>query len=232
MKDYTVGVSELRDHYNQLRLFKKTVRAQVKMEYEAKISFEIKSRTEEAELKFAKHLAAVKERDDMPVRVIQDEVLRTRTWSAWERIRDLAGVAPEFVRAEDVRELKREAARRAEIVYEWIGSTLYVHRDEKTGKALPHTIVYPLHNAGGTYIPMHVDELKLLSKMTGDRKTGIDLALATSAEAKRAYADGEQTVSTHPYDYINDLPFEKHDEFLRIENAKFTDANPWIAEYS
>lgn len=118
MKDYTVGVNELRDHYNQLRLFKKSIRTQVKMEYEAKIDFEIRSRTEAAELSFANHLAAVKERDDMPVRIIQDEVLRTRTWSIWERIRDLAGVQPEFTRAEDV----REAKRLADIPYRWVES--------------------------------------------------------------------------------------------------------------
>lgn len=134
MKDYTVGVNELRDHYNQLRLFKKSVRAQVKMEYEAKIDFEIKSRTEAEELKFANHLAAVKERDNMPVRVIQDEVIRTRTWSVWERIRDLAGVVPEFVRAEDV----REAKRLANAPFRWevsddnkFGFNLVLTRDEK-----------------------------------------------------------------------------------------------------
>lgn len=107
MKDYTVGVTELRDHYNALTVLKKSVRAQVKAEYEAKMDFEIQSRIEAAEIKFANHVAAVKERDSMPVTVIQDHVLRTRTWNRWERIRDLAGIPGEFVRAEDAREAKR-----------------------------------------------------------------------------------------------------------------------------
>lgn len=140
MKDYTVGVNELRDHYNQLRLFKKSVRSQVKMEYEAKIDFEVKSRTEAAELKFANHLAAVKERDDMPVRILQDEVLRTRTWSVWERIRDLAGVQPEFVKAEDARALKRLAAQS----YHWSDdfSTLTITRTS-TGDELENAVIFP-----------------------------------------------------------------------------------------
>lgn len=141
MKDYTVGVNELRDHYNQLRLFKKSIRAQVKMEYEAKIDFEIKSRTEAAELKFAQHLASVKERDDMPVRIIQDEVLRTRTWSIWERIRDLAGVQPEFTRAEDVREAKRLAASPFQFSADYL--TLTVTKDS-TGAELAEPVVYDL----------------------------------------------------------------------------------------
>lgn len=109
MKDYTVAVNELRNHYNELTVFKKSVRAQVKAEYEAKMDFEIQSRIEAEEIKFANHVAAVKERENLPVTVIQDHVLRTRTWNRWERIRDLAGIPGEFVRAEDAREAKRLA---------------------------------------------------------------------------------------------------------------------------
>lgn len=107
MKDYTVAVGELRNHYNELTVFKKSVRARVKAEYETKMDFEIQSRIEAEEIKFANHVAAVKERDNLPVSVIQDHVLRTRTWNRWERIRDLAGIPGEFVRAEDAREAKR-----------------------------------------------------------------------------------------------------------------------------
>lgn len=109
MKDYTLAVNELRDHYNALRVFRKSVREQVKTEFESKIDFEIKTRTEAEELKFANHVAAVKERENLPVRVIQDHVLRTRTWSRWEYFRDLAGIPGEFVKAEDIRKAKEEA---------------------------------------------------------------------------------------------------------------------------
>lgn len=141
MKDYTLGVNELRTHYNELRLFKKSVRAQVKMEYEAKIDFEIRSRVEAEELKFANHLAAVKERDAMPVRIIQDEVLRTRTWNVWERIRDLAGVEPEFVRSEDAREGKRQAKAAV-----WVSEdrTVLTVRKDSHGKELEEAVEYDL----------------------------------------------------------------------------------------
>lgn len=127
MKDYTVAVNELRTHYNELAIFKKTVKAQVKAEFEAKMDFEIQSRIEAEEIKFANHVAAVKEREDLPVTVIQDHVLRTRTWNRWERIRDLAGIPGEFVRAEDARETKR----RENAVFLWADdySTLTVQKD-------------------------------------------------------------------------------------------------------
>lgn len=137
MKDYTVGVTELRDHYNALTVLKKSVRAQVKAEYEAKMDFEIQSRIEAAEIKFANHVAAVKERDSMPVTVIQDHVLRTRTWNRWERIRDLAGIPGEFVRAEDAREAKR--LENAAFIWSEDYATLTVRKN-----SLGHTLVNPV----------------------------------------------------------------------------------------
>ncbi|USH44565.1 hypothetical protein SEA_CASSITA_112 [Microbacterium phage Cassita] len=135
MKDYTVGVTELRDHYNALTVLKKTIRAQVKAEYEAKIDFEIQSRIEAAEIKFANHVAAVKERDNLPVSVIQDHVLRTRTWNRWERIRDLAGIPGEFVRAEDA----REAKRRENASFLWEDGTLTVRKNSRGDNIEPLT---------------------------------------------------------------------------------------------
>lgn len=231
MKDYTVAVNELRDHYNQLRVFKKSVRTQVKAEFEAKIDFEIQSRIESEELKFAKHLAAVKAREDMPVRIIQDNVLRTRTWSVWERVRDLAGLQPEFVRAEDVRENKRVEAERANRVFEWRDGVLYVHRNPATKEALPHVVAYPLYNAKGSYVPYYINDLSALGWLVGDRDAGIRLAFAVTDEIKRAFAEGEVTVSTSPYDYVNDLDPALRDEYLSTEDNKFIAANPWLTEY-
>lgn len=110
MKDYTVAVNELRDHYNALSVFKAGVKAQVKAEYEAKMDLEIKTRVAEEEIKFANHLAAVKEREQMPLTVIQDNVLRTRTWKRWEYWRDMAGIEPERVTASDARKVRELAS--------------------------------------------------------------------------------------------------------------------------
>lgn len=106
MKDYTLAVQELRDHYNQLTALRKSIRSLVKSEFEPKIDFEIQRRIGLEEEKFANHVAAVKEREDLPVTVIQDHVLRTRSWNRWVEIRDRAGLPGEMVKAEDVREAK------------------------------------------------------------------------------------------------------------------------------
>lgn len=140
MKDYTLAVNELRTHYNELSIYKKSVKAQVKAEYEAKMDFEIQSRIEAEEIKFANHVAAVKERENLPVTVIQDHVLRTRTWSRWERIRDLAGIPGEFVRAEDAREAKRLAD--SPFLWSKNHATLTVRKDSKGQEIDP--VVYDL----------------------------------------------------------------------------------------
>lgn len=118
-KDHTLAVNELRRYYNELTAHRKSIRAIVKAEYEAQIDLEIERRIKTEELKFANHLAAVKERDGIPVSIIQDHVLRTRTWSRWEKWRDLAGLEPEMVAAES----GREAKRKAEAHFLWLGTT-------------------------------------------------------------------------------------------------------------
>lgn len=140
MKDYTLAVNELRTHYNELSVYKKSVKAQVKAEYEAKMDFEIQSRIEAEEIKFANHVAAVKERENLPVTVIQDHVLRTRTWSRWERIRDLAGIPGEFVRAEDARQAKRLA--NSAFLWSEDRRILTVQKDSKGGEIEP--VVYDM----------------------------------------------------------------------------------------
>lgn len=129
MKDYTTGVTELREHYNALKIAKKTIRAQVKIEFEAKIDLEIQSRIEKAELEFAQHLRQVKERDNIPVTVIQDNVLRSRSWNRWVEIRDLGEIQPEMVSAENLRDAKRIA--NSPFVWSEDNDTLTVKRNSK-----------------------------------------------------------------------------------------------------
>lgn len=90
---------DLRREYRDLGVFKKTVRAQVKADFEVKIQQEIQSRIAAAEAEFSRHLAEKKEEYDLKVTEIQDEVLRSRTWSIWEKWRDLAEITPERERA-------------------------------------------------------------------------------------------------------------------------------------
>lgn len=187
MKDYTLAVNELRTHYNELAIFKKTVKAQVKAEFEAKMDFEIQSRIEAEEVKFANHVAAVKEREDLPVTVIQDHVLRTRTWNRWERIRDLAGIPGEFVRAEDV----RAAKRRENAVFLWADdySTLTVQKDAQ-GNAIAHLVYDMSTNSkfGTIWWPDATDRDSDMNARHGDE--GQAFARMVSDEIQRAIDAG------------------------------------------
>lgn len=190
-KDYTLAVDELRRHYIELTVLKKTVRAQVKAEYEAKIDFEINRRIEAEEIKFANHLAAVKERESMPVSIIQDHVLRTRTWSRWEKWRDLAGLSPELVTAEDAR-----AAKRAEeAVYVWTDTELIVKRNT-LGVVLDPPVVYPVSTirqttAGKLWIADATDEAYEAEVMRSDADNYVFMR-ALSAEIARHHAEQEK----------------------------------------
>lgn len=162
-KDYTLAVNELRRHYNELSAHKKSVRAMVKAEFEAKIDFEIARRIEAEELKFANHLAAVKEREGLPVSIIQDHVLRTRTWSRWEKWRDMAGLEPEFVVAENGR-ADREKAKEEARGYIWADDYSTLTVTKAADKTLETPVVYPIpadlkpYNAQGAYWPRANDD--------------------------------------------------------------------------
>lgn len=107
MKDYTAEVEELTEAYRANRVAKQTIRAEVKEKYREVLADEIRSRQMENDVKFARHLALVQERSGMPLNVIQDEVLRTRTWSRWLYWRDLAGIAPQRVSVALAREAQK-----------------------------------------------------------------------------------------------------------------------------
>lgn len=102
------ALAKLRREYVDLTVQKKVVRAQVKADFEVKIQMEIQRRVAEAEAEFARHLAAEKERHDLTVSSIQDEVLRTRTWTRWEKWRDMADIEPERVSIQFSREKRRD----------------------------------------------------------------------------------------------------------------------------
>lgn len=104
-------LEKLHSDYVSLGAAKTIVRAQVKAEFEAKIRVEVKKRVAEAEAEFARNLADAKERYGLTVTAIQDEVLGSRTWSRWEKWRDLMGIEPERKTAEGARAAKRGAEK-------------------------------------------------------------------------------------------------------------------------
>lgn len=110
-KDYSLGVLELRAAYRAVKEDDGAIRARVKAKYADLIEDEIQAEKRANHLKFARHLASVKERDGIPVSVIQDEVLRTRSWNRWLYWRDLGNIPDEFTQKENMREAAREAKK-------------------------------------------------------------------------------------------------------------------------
>lgn len=108
MTKWDLEIAELRNAYVALQSARTAIRAEVKERHRALIAAEVAERIGDAELAFAKHLASVKERSGLPITVIQDEVLYTKTWSAWTKWRDLAGLTGE---RETARSAKTDTAR-------------------------------------------------------------------------------------------------------------------------
>lgn len=96
-RDYTAEVAELEAAYRANRVANASIATEVRSKYRAIIADEIRRRKQEADVQFAHHMARVKARTGIPLNVIQDEVLHTRSWDRWTYWRDLAGIEPERV---------------------------------------------------------------------------------------------------------------------------------------
>lgn len=134
MTDYTAAITELDRAYRANRQVNATIAAEVKAKYAIIIADEIRMRKQEADYEFAKHLAHVKERTGMPLNVIQDHVLRTKSWDRWTYWRDLAEIAPERVQMANAREEreKEKAGYRWEICADNpVGYALVLTRNQK-----------------------------------------------------------------------------------------------------
>lgn len=231
MTDYTREITALQRARIEMQVEQKTNAVTIKAKYAERIRQEIADADEAAKLRFARLLADA-HAAGVPQSLLRTEVLRTNAWDRWVYWRDLADIEPERVTIRNAKEEREAENRRATQVYEWQDGVLYVHRNPATGEALPHVLAYPLYNAKGAHVPYQYNELSALEWVTGDRKTGIDLAFAISDEIKRAFRDEEITVSTHPYDYVNDLDEGLRDEYLTTEDNKFIAANPWLDDYT
>lgn len=102
-----VEIQELKDAYSARKVAKATIRAEVREKYRAVMAEEIESRQMENDVRFAKRMLRAKESLGLTIRDLQDEVLKTRTWSVWEYWRDLMGIEPERVSAS----LEKEARK-------------------------------------------------------------------------------------------------------------------------
>lgn len=125
--DYTSEIAELNAAYQANRVANASIAVEVKSKYRAIIASEIAQRKQEADLTFAHHLALVKSRSGMPVGVIQDHVLHTKSWDRWTYWRDLAGISLERVSVTDA----KKARELDESAFIWADdfSTLTVKRN-------------------------------------------------------------------------------------------------------
>lgn len=138
MTDYTSEIIELDAAYQANRVARAAVTAEVKSKYRTIIKNEIEQKVRELDKTFADHLAAVKERSGLPVGLIQEHVLHTKSWDRWTYWRDLADIEPEKV----IRANAREEARDAEIQnrgwsYSAADAVLTVFRDHHGEITLP-----------------------------------------------------------------------------------------------
>lgn len=141
MTDYTSEVAELEAAYRANRVANATIVADVRAKYKAQIAREVAALKEDNDRKFAEHLKEVKERTGIPLSVIQDEVLHTRTWSAWTKWRDLADIPPERVVVANARADRAKAD--APAVWAVEDNLFYVHVD-KDGNRLAEPVAYTI----------------------------------------------------------------------------------------
>lgn len=115
-------------------------------------------------------------------------------------------------------------------VFEWRDNVLYVHKHPTTGEALAHSIALPLYNEAGVHYGGYLNVEPHLTEMVGGWTPWIAVGRDANKEIKRAFEAGEITESTNPYDYVNDLPENKREAYLKTEEQKNFDYNSWITK--
>jgi hypothetical protein len=108
LTDYTSAVAELSAAYQANRVANAVIATEVKNKYREQIRAEIEERKRAADLEFARHLARVKNETGIPLTLIQEHVLHTKSWDRWTYWRDLAEIAPERVAGKSSRVQTRD----------------------------------------------------------------------------------------------------------------------------
>lgn len=139
MTDYTAEVAELEAAFRANKIAGASIAADVRAKYRPLIAREIETLKAENDLRFARHLKEVKERSGLPLHVIQDDILHTRTWSAWTKWRDLAQIEPERV----VQANHKDDVRRANAPATWdLAEGLFYIRKDKSGADIKPPVAF------------------------------------------------------------------------------------------
>jgi len=134
--DYTAAIAELSAAYQANRVANASIAAEVKAKYKAMMDAEIRDRRYSADKEFADHMAAVKDKTDMPLTVIQEYVLHTKAWNRWVYWRDLAGIPAERVTAGLERDERNKQYRFEKFVYRGTERDAILWLKDKKGKTL------------------------------------------------------------------------------------------------
>jgi len=114
-------------------------------------------------------------------------------------------------------------------VFEWVDNVLYVHRNPETEEVLENPVAFPLYNRSTVYMGTYDLLDDYLDEALG-RTVSIKITTAAGREVSRAFEEEEVTRTTHPFDYVNDLPENERDAFLRREDKKNFTSNAWITK--
>lgn len=104
MDNIEVVVARLRDSFEALQRVRSEARFELKAKYRRLFEEDLENRLTDIDLQFARELALAKAEYDIPVTVLQSEVLRTNAWAVWQKWRDLGEIPPERVRLNTARE--------------------------------------------------------------------------------------------------------------------------------
>lgn len=115
-------------------------------------------------------------------------------------------------------------------VFEWVDKVLYVRKNPTNGETLSNVLAFPLYDKAAAYYGTFRSIEPQVIELIGDYQAFLTVNLAINAEVKRAFSEGEITESTHPFDYVNDLPEDDRDKYLRHQDQRNFDLNDWIVE--
>lgn len=114
MEDYTAAVIRLETAYLSMQEARRRIAGEVRTNYKIAMRKEIEAKQKSAEIEFARQLA-IEAAAGLPGNIIRRDVLHTGDWARWVKWRDLAGIDPDRVTADNAKKA-RELAERA---YRW-----------------------------------------------------------------------------------------------------------------
>lgn len=171
-KNYDLAVAEMSAAYTAYKAVAHSVTFEVREKYRRLMNAEIEQRKFDAAKTFADVVARVKERDGVPLDVIQRHVLHTKNWNTWERFRDLADIPPERVSAAGA----KQAREKDNSPFVWNDDYTELTVSSYRGVPLQQPVTFDMGRSRvevtGRYrvlaIPEHIGRDVTVAKATGD----------------------------------------------------------------